>query len=817
MMDIFSSFILNSSPNFFANEVGNSPATFFGVLSSFHGNSHLDPTPFGLLSSKLLLTEESTSLAAAARDLFLDELQLMWYWLLKTQGLHPVATLSSFEPSGPFGSSFVASNSELFFEIFRSGLFHGLFFSLPFSIPMLICFRRYILDGFSLGNYAFAGTLLGHLSFLFCTINGIRPIIHFWYPFEPILSLFGLALSLKVATDFFSQRRFVFDGTLGSSEDSSAYAMNPWPKIPEISWLLPTELERKTPPILLSVLRFPKIVFSAVQQSLRAALLSKWLEPVRIPFQKFENFCKKNLGPSIFTFQFFLMWLNPASASTLNLLFFDHEILQGVFLAPNLPIFLFYTIGFLFAAGALCTFLLFLIYQFAGRNLGALFASGRGAASQKMGRGPSTLFQLGSRMIEFDEALAQNRFKILNKFFAFLIIGCVVQGGLNYTWRLFLQYPLEMIHWNFLTTLTKNLRIFDRPLSRTESTLLGTGLLTETPSDLQKVQEDVQHITLAITPQTVPKELFQKSSFPSAGGPISGTKLGFELPVSEAADMELASSSFLAKVSDSIDRKREGFPTKGSVGAQKTPQDVRSRQRPNAGVSTRHKMDAETYWKTVEKNQDFLGVNSASGGSGQPLSEAPVINFPGRREFPPYDTSIRNREKNLPVERHLAIERVNSRRGLMGRPPLENEERENAIFKYHTFFMNQIDRAAEDFKMKLVLPPDLYREEDDILALEKLHANYLKQKGRESEYQNSVMNPFRSNGGGSNQKSSRFSRHDRDFFTKSRPITNTRKGFSKSSYIRDLFDPNLQEAYSAYSHDDLLLEKIISNSALRRK
>ena len=132
--------------------------------------------------------------------------------------------------------------------------------------------------------------------------------------------------------------------------------------------------------------------------------------------------------------------------------------------------------------------------------------------------------------------------------------------------------------------------------------------------------------------------------------------------------------------------------------------------------------------------------------------------------------------------------------------------------------MNQIDRSVEDLKMKLVTPPDLYREENDILALQKLHQNYLKQKGRESEYQNSVINPVRGNAAlGLNQKFSSFPRHDRDFFTKSRPITNTTKGFSKSSYIRDLFDPNLQEAYSAYSHDDLLLEKIIPNSALRTK
>ena len=751
MMDIFSSFILNPS----------CPSTSLGMLSSFSG---------------LLISESLGSLS------------------------FPFMTLTSLDS---FGSTFLDSNSELFVEIFRTGLFHGLFFTLPFSIPMLICFRRYILDGVSLGNYAFAGTLLGHLSFLFCTIKGIRPIIHFWYPLEPILSLLGLALSLKVATDFFSQRRFVFDGTLGSSEDSSAYAMNPWPKMPEISWLFPGELASKTPPFVLTVLRLPQMAFSALQHILRSALLSQALEPVRIPFQKFQNFCQKNLGPSIFTFQFFLMWLNPASASSLNLLFFEHEILQGVFLSPNSPIFLFYTVGFISAAGALCTFILFLIYQLAGRNFVGLFSSGRVASGQL------TWFQRGSRMIQFDEALAQNRFKIFNKFFAFLIIGCVIQGGLNYTWRLFLQYPLEMIHWNFFTTLTKNFRIFDRPFGRTEAL-----------QNISSVSEDSIRKPFSEVPRIAPKELFQKSSFTSDGIPTSGNELGFPLPVSGAEDMKLASSSFMGKVSSrSQSDGKSGRSNKGSLGAKNTPQDSRPGQGSNAGGS---RMGSETYWNTIEKSQDFL-AEQATGAFSGPVSPgedplAGVINFVGRREFPPYDTSIRNREKNLPVERHLAIERVNSRRGLMGRPPLENEERENAIFKYHTFFMNQIDRAVEDFKMKLGTPSDLYREEDDILALQKLHENYLKQKGRESEYQNSFMNALRSNGGsGLNQKSSSFPRHDRDFFTKSRPITNTTKGFSKSSYIRDLFDPNFQEAYSAYSHDDLLLEKIIANSALRTK
>ena len=722
----------------------------------------------------------------------------------------------------PFDSHLIGSNSELFFEIFRTGVFHGLFFSLPFSIPMLICFRRYILDGVSLGHYAFAGTLLGHLSFLFCTIKGIRPIIHFWYPLEPLLSLLGLAFSLKVATDFFSQRRFVFDGTLGSSEDSSTYAINPWPKLPEISWLLPPDFVSKTPPILLALLRLPKTLFTPFVVFLRSFFFSQRLERVRIPFQKFQSFCEKNLGPSIFTFQFFLMWLNPASASTLNLLFFEHDILQGVFFSSNSPVFLVYTIGFVSAAGVLCTFILFVISQLAGRNFSLVQFFPSGSISMAAGAsGQSSLFQSTSRLqqptkwAQFDEALAQNRFKIFNKFFAFLIIGCVVQGGLNYTWRLFLQYPLELIRWDFFPAFTKNLGIFDR-------SEVAFRELHAPKEPFQKAVHEVNAGQPNPSERRAPHEVGldpQKGSAVGKNTALLTTKLpnefGFSLPFSQTD----TASSFLTM------KNRSSSPLRSST------------QRSWVLFS-----EEDASANIVGNTEESLSIQT-SGGKGElesanqseqlptaahEVGSLAALNFFGRREFPPYDTSIRNREKSLPVERHLAIERVNSRRGLMGRPPLENEERENAIFKYHTFFMNQIDRSVEDLKMKLGTPSDLYREENDILALQKLHENYLKQKGRESEYQNSVMKGGRGSSGAeqgqsmgsakrSQQKTRTLPRHPRDFFTKSRPVTNTTKGFSKSSYIRDLFDDNLPEAYSAYSHDDLLLSKIISNSALGRR
>jgi hypothetical protein len=622
----------------------------------------------------------------------------------------------------PLSTSFISGSSDGFLQIFSTGLFHGFFFSLPFSIPMLICFRRYLLDGFSLGNYAFAGTLLGHLSFVFCTVKGIRPIIHFWYPFEPLLSLLGLALSLKLATDFFSQRRFIFDGTLGSAEASSAYAMNPWPKMPEISWQnltgspLPRPIEHFFDTVSFGWSKFMDFVFP----------WRLFPEPVRLIFQKLQNFCETNLGPSIFSFQFFLMWLNPASASTLNLLFFEHDLLMGIFISPNSPIFLSYTFGFIIAASSISGLLLFALSQLSGRS----FFSTPLTASSGFKTSRSNWFE---NFVSFDEALAQKRLKILNKFFTFLILGCLIQSGLNYSWRLFLQYPLEMIHWD----LFDSQKLFST-LKRSTSLFTGAN--------------EVGY--------GAPKEPFQKREL----GQRQQINSGSSVPLLGPDEMRLASSAFMAN-SDSN----------------------------------------ETYWADIEKNQDFAlstSLTTEVNNVDTPKESVGGRGFFGRREFPPYDTSIRNREKNLPVERHFAIERVNSRRALMGRPPLENEERENAIFKYHTFFINQIDRSVEDFKMKLVTPKDLYREEDDILALKKLHENYLKQKGRESAYQKSFL-PKKAN-------TTPTARHDRDFFTKSRPVKNTTKGLLKSSYIRDLFDENLREASRAYLHDDLLLENIMA-------
>ena len=69
------------------------------------------------------------------------------------------------------------------------------------------------------------------------------------------------------------------------------------------------------------------------------------------------------------------------------------------------------------------------------------------------------------------------------------------------------------------------------------------------------------------------------------------------------------------------------------------------------------------------------------------------------REFPTQDSNIRHREKTLPVERHLPIERINLRRNLSGRPPLNEEQKSDASTKYNSFFLNKIENIFENLKI----------------------------------------------------------------------------------------------------------------------
>ena len=72
------------------------------------------------------------------------------------------------------------------------------------------------------------------------------------------------------------------------------------------------------------------------------------------------------------------------------------------------------------------------------------------------------------------------------------------------------------------------------------------------------------------------------------------------------------------------------------------------------------------------------------------------------RQFGTQDSNIRHREKPLPVERHLPIERINTRRTLSGRPPLNNEQKSDAYIKYNSFFLNKIEHYIDDLRIYIL-------------------------------------------------------------------------------------------------------------------
>jgi hypothetical protein len=73
----------------------------------------------------------------------------------------------------------------------------------------------------------------------------------------------------------------------------------------------------------------------------------------------------------------------------------------------------------------------------------------------------------------------------------------------------------------------------------------------------------------------------------------------------------------------------------------------------------------------------------------------PGLNF-STREFPSFDSNIRHRDKNLPVDRHTPIEKMNARRTLSGRPPLSEEQKSDAYFKFNSFFVNGVEQQFEN-------------------------------------------------------------------------------------------------------------------------
>jgi len=98
-------------------------------------------------------------------------------------------------------------------------------------------------------------------------------------------------------------------------------------------------------------------------------------------------------------------------------------------------------------------------------------------------------------------------------------------------------------------------------------------------------------------------------------------------------------------------------------------------------------------WQNLE--QDSTKLKPSTSDTWQNITKSIT------REFPTQDSNIRHREKTLPVERHVPIERINARRTLSGRPGLNEEQKSDAYIKYNSFFLNKIEHSFENLKIKL--------------------------------------------------------------------------------------------------------------------
>jgi len=102
----------------------------------------------------------------------------------------------------------------------------------------------------------------------------------------------------------------------------------------------------------------------------------------------------------------------------------------------------------------------------------------------------------------------------------------------------------------------------------------------------------------------------------------------------------------------------------------------------------------------------FDSVNPAlplpEGSTGSEGTPSPYKQGVLTRQFGTQDSSIRHREKTLPVERHLPIERINTRRTLSGRLPLKNEQKSDAYIKYNSFIFNKFENFIDNIKIQRI-------------------------------------------------------------------------------------------------------------------
>lgn len=431
------------------------------------------------------------------------------------------------------------------YENFFMGIFHGILFSLPLSIPFLISLRYFVLQGLSFGFISLFGVLFGQFVFFVILCSGIRPLILLWYSLEPILAFVGVALTFRLATDFYHQKKFfdISTSEIGRARARSTAALAQ----AQASQSVATQSAGFPPGQALPLRSFAHAalkIFDRVGVDLSFS---------QMPFEKIK----------IFLFQFCLIFLNPVFPALSTRIILTQDILTHFSLL--------YTSGF-FIGSILCvvSFLFFL------QSLSFFFTRWKPLLGVDFApRLRSILFSV--------DTFSQ----FVNNCFVFCIIGLLLHGSFQYTWRFITHYPFEF---------------FSIPIRADNTNSNLAELRSETsPEGFRELTDGKQRITEAINS---PRE--------------------------------------------------------------------RSDATTNAYVEAKPVLDK----KTLPYFSEFL------------------------REFPTQDSNIRHREKTLPVERHLPIERINLRRNLSGRPPLNEEQKSDASTKYNSFFLNKIENIFENFKIR---------------------------------------------------------------------------------------------------------------------
>jgi hypothetical protein len=214
----------------------------------------------------------------------------------------------------------------------------------------------------------------------------------------------------------------------------------------------------------------------------------------------------------------------------------------------------------------------------------------------------------------FSEISGSGNNQINRGFFSFLIIGCLLSSFLQYSWRSFIQYPIELINGSSLT----NTKINGK------------------------------------------KEL--------GSGEITGFRVGNPLLTKE----------------DTL----------------------------------KNSQNKENSFNLRERDLSIVEGNLIGEANLAPSSKT---NFPiPLREFPSFDSNIRHREKNLPVDRHIPIEKMNTRRTLSGRPALNEEQKSDAFFRFNSFFINNLEAKVEnkvvDFRNSSLLASSIQQNNDSEIS-----------------------------------------------------------------------------------------------------